>query len=352
MVFKAYDVDPVETTGRSARGVDLDRRSLMGKAAAAALGLSLPRTSGARAEGAKDVVRISLSSPGSAGAIWKPLVAQTSPEDVEGMDLQWIGADPGQMQVQLMAGTLDVGSFGAVGLSTSVLKGGDIVLFGPSLNNHGRWIVRGDSSYQTPKDLVGKRIATQPKTTETFNQAQIAASLTGLDLVRQFEIIFGPPAANVALFERGDVEAVIALEPTATRLIGRGAREIARVGEMWQAGTGTHEPPFLVGLAATRRWVDTHRDSATRIARLFAKINGQLQKHPDLFVTYSRDFGFKPGEDAAVRLLPERLPDVYATKWDRSVWSSIDAQVDVALRVGALTARPQRPLYDGRALDS
>lgn len=325
-----------------------DRRRVLAGLAVAG-GIAAPVVRRAHAQ-AGETVRISLSTPGSAGAIWRPLAAEAPAEETAGLALQWVGADPGQMQVQLMAGAIDVGSFGAVGLATSLSKGSDLVLFGPSLNNHGRWIVRADSPYHTPHDLIGKTIATQPKTTETYNQALIAASLAGLDLARQFNIVFGPPAANVALFERGDVEAVIALEPTATRLVGRGARQIARVGDMWQAGTGATEPPFLVGLAATRRWVDGHRETATRLARLFAAMNRRLHDHPDLFVTHSREMGFKPDEEAAIRLLPERLPEAYATRWDASVWAAIDRQVEIAVQTGALRARPAQALSDGHAL--
>ena len=45
-------------------------------------------------------------------------------------------------------------------------------------------------------------------------------------------MVFGLPIMNVALFERGD-DAVITIEPTATRLIARRARD-ARVGDMWR----------------------------------------------------------------------------------------------------------------------
>ena len=352
MVFKAYTLEPPHGRRDRMQSDVLSRRGLIGKAGAAALGLSLRPTAKANAQQARDVVRISLSTPGSAGAIWKPLVAQASPDLLAGLDLQWVGADPGQMQVQLAAGTLDVGVFGAVGLGTSVLKGSDIVLFGPALNNHGRWIVRGDSAYHAPADLVGKRIATQPKTSETYNQANIAASLVGLDLARQFEIIFGPPAANVALFERGDVEGVITLEPTATRLVGRGARQIARVGDMWRTALPGDEPPFLVGLAATRRWLDAHRATATRIARLFASVNARLHDHPDLFAAHGAEMGLKADETTALGLMATRLPDAYATRWDETVWTQIDRQIEVALHTGALHAKPSRPLYDGLKLES
>ena len=229
-------------------------------------------------------------------------------------------------------------------------KGSDITLFGPALNNHGRWIVRGDSPYRKPSDLVGKRIASQPKTTETYQQARIAAALTGLDLERDVQVFFGPPTANLALFDRGDVEAVIAIEPTATRLVGAGAREIARVGDMWRDATGDTSDPFLVGLAARKSWLDANRETATRIAHIFAAANAAIRDRPDRLATFHRDLGLKDNEGAAIALLSRRLPDVYPVTWNPSVWRVIDRQIDVAVKTGLLAGRPARPLYDGLAL--
>lgn len=297
------------------------------------------------------VVRITLPSPGSAGSVWKPLVDSLDPALKEGIDLQWITADPGKMQVQLAAGALDVGVFGAIGLANIVQRSQDIVLFGPGLNNHGKWIVRADSPFRKPADLVGKRIASQPETSETYQQARLVASLAGIDLKRDVEVIFGPPTANLALFERGDVDGVILLEPTATKLVANGAREIARVADLWKQATGETDDPFLVGLAAQRDWLEKNRDVASRLARLFAIANSKLRAGPDVLDSIYPEIGFRENEKQALPLLKQRLPSAYAVKWDESVWRVIDKQVEVGLRLGLIKEKPSRPLYDGVRLD-
>lgn len=197
----------------------------------AALGLA-GGTAGAARAAADAPIRITLPSTGSAGSVWRPLIEQNHFDT--GLNLRWITADPGSMQVQLTAGSLDVGVFGSVGLATLVNRGSDIVLFGPALNNHGRWLVKADSPYHSPHDLVGKTIASTAETSETWQQALIAAHLDGLDLRKDFKVIHGSPTANLALFQRGDVEAIVTLEPTASRLVAQGAREIARVADIWK----------------------------------------------------------------------------------------------------------------------
>jgi ABC-type nitrate/sulfonate/bicarbonate transport system substrate-binding protein len=144
----------------------------------------------------KPIVNITLSTPGSAGSIWRAAISMLDPALSSDFELNWVAGDPGQMQVQLAAGSLDVGVFGAIGLATLARRGSDITLFGPALNNHGRIIVKADSPLQKPADLVGKKIATQPKTTETYQQARVALSLLGIDMDRDFETIFGPDGCH------------------------------------------------------------------------------------------------------------------------------------------------------------
>jgi NitT/TauT family transport system substrate-binding protein len=295
----------------------------------------------------RPLVNITLSTPGSAGSIWRAAMSTLDPSLSSDFDINWVAGDPGQMQVQLAAGSLDVGVFGAIGLALLARKGSDITLFGPALNNHGRIIVKADSPFRKPADLVGKKIATQPKTTETYQQARVALSLLGIDMDRDFEIIFGPPTANLALFDRGDVDAVIVVEPTATRAVGSGARELARIGDIWSQVSGVGAAPFLVGLAAKRTWLTSNREIATSVARLFAAANGALRDDPKLFVEHAAEMGLRPRETAAINLLPGRLADVYPTKWDQGVWSAIDRQIEVAVKLRLLDAAPGRPLYDG-----
>jgi ABC-type nitrate/sulfonate/bicarbonate transport system substrate-binding protein len=272
----------------------------------------------------KPVVNVTLSTPGSAGSIWRAAIS---------------GLNPSLSS-----------SFDAIGLATLARRGSDITLFGPALNNHGRIIVKADSPFHQPADLVGKKIATQPKTTETYQQARVALSLLGIDIDHDFETIFGPPTANLALFDRGDVDAVIVVEPTATRAVGSGARELAKIGDIWRRASGLDAAPFLVGLAAKRTWLDTNRALATSVARLFAAANGTLRDDPKLFIEHAGEMGLRPKETAAIDLLPARLADVYPTEWDRGVWSAIDRQIEVAVKLRLLDATPDRPLYDGLAL--
>jgi NitT/TauT family transport system substrate-binding protein len=327
----------------SSEPVRFSRRTLLSGAALAAAGAALGP--GRHAAGAAAPVRMTDVVQGSAGALWRPLIEAglvTLPAD---LSFAWIGGSPGQVQLQLTAGAVDMSVFGAIGVAELAPRGFDIAIFGPALNNHGRWIVRGDSPYRTPHDLIGRKIATQLEASDTYRHARLAGLLHGIDLKKDFDVVFGPSTANVALFRRGDVDAVIAIEPTATRLVAGGAREIARVGDMWRDATGDAAPLFLVGLAARRNWIDQNKALAAEMAGAFAELNSRLRAKPQLIAEQARAFGIPAGERAAIELLPQRMADVYGVDWNGAVFANLDRQIDEAVKAGIIPARPIRSVY-------
>ncbi len=320
------------------------RRRLLKSAALIGAGLPLARLAVAAAP-----LRIALPSPGTAGSVWRPMLQRLRAPGLP--PLQWTVSDPGKMQVQLIAGSLDVGFFGPIGLAALRARGNDILLFGPGTNNHSVWLVKADSPFRQPADLKGRKIATQPETAETYQQARTAASLAGLDLKRDFQVVQGSPLANVALFERGDVDAVIVLEPTATRLVAQGARQIGRVGDMWRQATGDSADPFLVGLAAQRGWLEANRETATRLARAFAQANDAIAAQPRILRDIHAEIGIKAPETQAIEAVPARMSQTYSSRWDAGVWRGMDRQIAAAISVGILDPQAgASPVYDGVAL--
>lgn len=320
------------------------RRSFLATAALASAGavIGLPASS---ALAANTAVRMSSPGPGTAGAIWKPLIEAGIVKIPPELDLSWILGNPGQVQLQLTAGAVDVAAYGALGVAEIAPRGSDVVIFAPSTNNHGRWIVRGDSSFKTPRDLIGKKIATQPESSDTYRQARLAGLLHGYDLKKDFEVIFGPPTSNLALFSRGDVDAVITIEPTATRLIAGGAKEIAKVGDQWQAATNDPAPLLLIGYAGRRDWVEQNRVAVDALRDVLIELNRKIKAKPELIAQQHKAYGIPDTERAAIDLLPGRMADLYAVDWNQAVFANLDRQISESVKAGILPAAPKKPVY-------
>ncbi len=326
----------------------LSRRGFLGEAAlasaAAFASVTVPGMRTANADPA--TIRVTDGGPGSAGAIWRPLIdsgAYPLPKDLK---IEWVNGTPGQVQLQLATGAANVAVFGALGVAELQPRGSDIVIFGPALNNHGRWIVRDNSNIRSVKDLPGKTIASLNEASDTFRQARLAALQHGIDLKKDSRLVFGAPTANVALFERGDVDVVITIEPTATRLVARGAREIARTGDLWRDATGDNTPLFLVGLAAHRQWAEQNRTTTAALANVLVDIHRKIRAKPQILSELHKEFGIPDSERAAIELLPKRLVDVYGVDWGKPVFNNIERQIDEAVKAGILAKRPDKTIYD------
>jgi NitT/TauT family transport system substrate-binding protein len=292
----------------------------------------------------KPKVKLTAAGPGSAETLTNA-VLKAYPDLTSALDIEWAGGDPGQVQNLLLSGAVDSSAYGALGAAEAALKGIDVVIFGPKISNHGSWLVKANSPYQTPKDLKGKRIATLAPASDTYRHARMAAALHGLDLRKDFDVVYGAPVANLALFNRGDVEAIISIEPTVTRVIGQGAREIARVEDQWKEATGDSAPLFLVGNAARRSWVDANKDTARKVRDMNLAVNRLIASKPELAAQFHDALGIPASDATALKLLPQRFPKIFMTQWGAAEYANIDRQVAEAVKLGLLPKKPDRPLY-------
>lgn len=319
------------------------RRNMLRAAATGAASALVPWT--AIAQAARQKVNLLAGNKGSTSALY-PHFLRSGLVDVSSIDVQYVGSAPGQMQLQLLSGALNVSGYGALGVAEANAKGADFRLFAPFDHNHSSWIVRGDSPYKSIHDLKGKKVATLPINTDTVRQAELTAALHGLDLKKDFQLSYGPALVSLALFERGDVDAVIAIEPNSTRLVAKGAREIAKVRDLWTQATG--DPSFfLVGWAASDAWLKANDAAAKTIARAYYDINREIVRNPKVVTqpVYLEALGVPASEARAVELLPQRIADITSIEWGDAVFRNIDKQLDLAIKHGLLQSKPTTPIY-------
>ncbi|WP_233235108.1 ABC transporter substrate-binding protein [Bordetella sp. LUAb4] len=295
------------------------------------------------AEGTK--VTLLAGNKGSTSALY-PLLLNAKEIDTSGLDIEYIGSAPGQMQLQLLSGALNFSGYGALGVVEANQKGADFRLVAPFDLNHSSWIVRADSPYKTIHDLKGKRVATLPINTDTVRQAELTAALHGLNLKQDFQMSYGLALVSLALFERGDADAIIAIEPNSTRLVAKGAREIAKVGDLWREATGD-ESLFLVGWASSNAWLKRNSAAAKTIAKAYYDINRLIVQKPDIIAqpAFLDALGVPANETKAIELLPRRIAAITSVQWNDSVARNIDKQLDLAIKHGLLASRPGAPIF-------
>ncbi|KAA9156686.1 ABC transporter substrate-binding protein [Amycolatopsis acidicola] len=309
----------------------------------AGLGALLAACGSSGAAGGKQA-KVEDTQKGTAGAVVRPIAEQQNL--LGGLQLSYVaGTGPGDVQNKLLSGALDTASMGPIGAVVANDAGAGLTVFSTSLNNHVRWLVPENSPYRTTADLRGKRIAAPPNNSDAYRSAQLAAAVNGIDFEQDYEIHQGAVLAGLALFDRGDVEGIVTIEPNATRLVAKGARQLATIDQLWQQGTGRTEPLLLNGQGARADWVRDHSQIADALAKLRLDVHQKIHERPQVLAELADYYGVPATEKAAIALLPERLKDIYPVDWGQSAAASMDTQIQAAVKYGLLKAAPATPVY-------
>jgi NitT/TauT family transport system substrate-binding protein len=320
----------------------LPRRSVL---RAGLLGLGGAAALAACGSGGHSAVRLEDPGAGTAGAVVRPISEQHGL--LGSLEVTYVAdGGPGDTQNKLISGALDSASMGPLGGTIANQAGADLVLYSTSLNNHVRWLVAPNSPYRTPADLRGKKVATPANNSDAFRSTQLACAVNGIDLTREFQLFPGAVLAQLALFNRGDVDAIVTIEPNATRLVAQGARQIATVGDMWHQGTG--EDPnglFLNGQATTRSWLHANQATMATLASTRLKVHQLIRDRPQVLAELHQAYGIPATEKQAIALLPSRLPAIYPVEWSAGTFANMTHQLRVAQQVGLIKAPPAQPLW-------
>ncbi|MEU6129531.1 PhnD/SsuA/transferrin family substrate-binding protein [Saccharopolyspora sp. NPDC047091] len=315
------------------------RRAVLRGGLAAALGLASAGVLSGCGSGSPGAAKVEDTQKGTAGAVIRPIAERYGL--FGDLDLEHVaGTGPGDVQNKLLSGALDVASMGPIGAVVAAEARAEVSLFSTSLNNHVHWLVPENSPYRTVRDLRGKPIATPPNNSDAYRSAQLAAAVNDIDFDADYDVHQGAVLAGLALFDRGDVEAIVTIEPNATLLVGRGARELVSVQQLWSEGTGDGGRLLLNGQGAADEWLDANPAQAAGIARLRLAAHQVIAENPAVLAELHEYYGIPATERRAVELLPQRLADVYPTVWDESVFAGLRDQIDVAVRTGLIKSAP------------
>jgi NitT/TauT family transport system substrate-binding protein len=342
----------------SLRPARTTRRAFLRRgSAAAALALGAPAllaacgddedggaTGGASGEGATTEVAVSLPAGGNSLSIWQPIVEQRR-LSAPGVGFKWVGGDPGQLQTQFLAGSVDVSTFGAIGAALARLRGTDVAIVGPGIYAHHRWLVKDDSPYQSAADLRGRKVATGLATAEGFRLLELIAAIEGSRLEQDYDFVHTQGAAAVALFERDDVDAILIGEPNATILVSQGARQVDSVQDQWRAATGSGQPLFNAGATVRLDWARENARAARGAVRVLGEASTAIANDPALLEGVATSIGVKPGQDEVVGLLPERMGDVYTRDFGAPIRAQLDEIVALAVEHGIIPSRPRGHVY-------
>ena len=188
-------------------------------------------------------------------------------------------------------------------------------------------LVPVDSALKTFADLKEKRIGLfgGPNATVTWFFRLITVKFFGFDPMKDAKIHFGAPPLLMGMLERGELDAILTLDPHIVRMLETGKfRSIGNVGDIWRAKTG--QDPLLVAVTVNEPWARQNPAVVKRFVVAFRESLEVLRTRPEVWTELAKAVGVKTEHGA--RLLRER--SAFISRWDQTY---IDEQYAYAAEV-------------------
>ncbi len=281
-------------------------------------------------------------APGSAVGLLSEVIKEKRLDERNGIVLEVKYFDPAATEQAVVLRRADAGIFPVVSAARVNLIGEKIRLFAPALINHNSVVLQKDSTATRLADLKGKRIGTLDRISMTYTSLATIAKMQGLDLEQDFKLTLSPPPVLMALFSRGELDALVIFEPLVSRLTSQGYREMMRFDRFWREQTGQ----FMVALAigAHQDWIASHADAARKLFRTVMDAMTAIQANPKAIVQEHRR-SLMIETDEQVERLTERIPRLYTARWDRVVVESMTFLLKKNVELGLLKGMPKDEIF-------
>jgi NitT/TauT family transport system substrate-binding protein len=131
-------------------------------------------------------------------------------------------------------------------------------------------MVKEGSPIKSIADLKGKRVGLfgGPNSATTWLYRLIVHKFYGFDAMKDSKVHFGAPPLLMGMIDRGDLDALLVLDPFITQMLESGKyRSIAELGKLWRQKT--NQNPMLVAVTVNETWAKAHPDVVKRFVAGF-----------------------------------------------------------------------------------
>jgi NitT/TauT family transport system substrate-binding protein len=264
---------------------------------------------GPSGDGDLPTVRLQGLNSGISPIVLKAI--ETEKLDVKhGFKGEFLYLDPDAAAQTFLQGESDV-SFDLDAFGSAIAQNGghDVTGIYPILSNNASIIVRDDSPYQSPKDLVGKKVGHFGDDSGTTSvMAALLGRDYGINVLKDYQLVEAGPPALVELLKRGEVDAIFDFTPHTERAI-----------------------PGLAYVTSTSQWFKDNPELAKAVQaaaqdaiKLFVDNDYELlREEPYKGLIDQSDETL----DAVIKRANE-VPLMFEGKWDQAYAKQINAFVD------------------------
>ncbi|KKT56962.1 MAG: hypothetical protein UW81_C0012G0002 [Candidatus Giovannonibacteria bacterium GW2011_GWC2_44_9] len=201
-------------------------------------------------------------------------------------------------------------------------------------------VVKATSPFYKFEDLRDVKVAMHPKGSASYTMHALGMKTLGLDLERDFKLVFGSFPQNEQRLTNGEVEAAFLNAVATARFLATGNyREIVNLGEQWGNITGSSIIPF-VDLAAHADWISQNPKKVERLREAVLDAAIFIRKNPQLIEEYKEILGATRPEE--INLMKERLPAIFPLAW---LPEAHNALLKKAFELNLIPALPKENIF-------
>ena len=290
---------------------------------------------------AQKVVKIGVATSGGT-TLPALVISQHKLDEKHGLKIEWVRLDQAALQKAFALRQFDV-SFAQVAsdLIRQRARGDKVKSVYAGIMANVYMLVKKDSPYRTIADLKGRKVGLYSLTSSsTAALVKVMRDRYKLELRKDFELVVSPPPVLAGLLQKGDLEAMINVDPLVLRLLESGAyRQILDADGEWQALAGSRL--LVTTLAAWDDYAQKNADEIRRLVRIYREAVDIIARDPQIYVStgFIKASGLQE-TPAVVKLFEERFSKLYTGKWDQALINSNRAVFETAIEMGNLESVP------------
>lgn len=295
----------------------------------------------ASAAQAQKTVKIGVATSGGT-TLPALVISQHKLDEKHGLKIDWVRLDQGALQKGFALRQFDV-SFAQVAsdLIRQRARGDKVKSVYVGIMANVYMLVKKESPYRTIADLKGRKVGLYSLTSSsTAALVKVMRDKHKLELRKDFELVVAPPPVLAGLLQKGDLEAMINVDPLVLRLLESGAyRQILDADGEWQALAGSRL--LVTTVAAWDDYAQKNPDEIRRLVRIYKEAVDIIARDPQIYVStgFIKASGLQE-TPAVVKMFEERFSKLYTGRWDQALINSNRAVFETAIEMGNLESVP------------
>lgn len=291
----------------------------------------------------QNVVVAESDMANSASAFIIHIIQTKGLDEKNGVKIKAVNLPPVEAYQALLNGTAEVAPFSPISsVKANTESGREIKLFGKAFIFDAYLTVAINSNIKDLEELRSKKIGSVQKNSEVYPLMDAVFQELGYDTEKDFTIVTAPFAALPILLEKGEVDAIVVIEPSYSRLIATGkVKTILSFTDLLPTDKGIGKP--FAGLAANQDWLINHQKEAIGLRNAWYEAANYITANPNVFGDQDiRDF-IQPTNNEEMQLLKNAYSRILPTSWNDSDIQSATAFLSF---VGKWEPFPENASFD------